>query len=82
MLALRPNCECCDKDLPPQAADAMICTFECTFCRDCAQGKLGGRCPNCTGNLVERPIRPAEKLAKFPASTQRVFKPQGCEKAA
>ena len=82
MLALRPNCECCDKDLPPQAADAMICTFECTFCRDCAQGKLGGRCPNCTGNLVERPIRPAEKLVKFPASTQRVFKPQGCGQAA
>jgi hypothetical protein len=41
-----------------------------------------GRCPNCTGNLVERPIRPAEKLAKFPASTQRVFKPQGCGQAA
>jgi hypothetical protein len=82
MLALRPNCECCDKDLPPQAADAMICTFECTFCRDCATNKLGGRCPNCTGNLVERPIRPAEKLVKFPASTQRVFKPQGCGQAA
>jgi hypothetical protein len=82
MLALRPNCECCDKDLPPQATDAMICTFECTFCRDCAQTKLGGRCPNCTGNLVERPIRPAEKLAKVPASTQRVFKPQGCGQAA
>lgn len=82
MLALRPNCECCDKDLPPQAIDAMICTFECTFCRDCAQQKLGGRCPNCTGNLVERPIRPAEKLAKFPASAQRVLKPQGCGQAA
>ena len=82
MLALRPNCECCDKDLPPQTIDAMICTFECTFCRECAQGKLGGRCPNCTGNLVERPIRPAEKLVKFPASTQRVFKPQGCGQAA
>ena len=32
MLALRPNCECCDKDLPNGAADALICTFECTFC--------------------------------------------------
>jgi hypothetical protein len=82
MLALRPNCECCDKDLPPQATDAMICTFECTFCRDCATTKLGGRCPNCGGNLVERPIRPADKLAKYPASTQRVFKPQGCGQAA
>jgi uncharacterized protein len=78
MLALRPNCECCDKDLPPGATDALICSFECTFCRDCAESKLGGRCPNCGGNLVVRPIRPAEKLTKFPASTQRIFKPQGC----
>jgi uncharacterized protein len=78
MLALRPNCECCNKDLPPAATDAMICSFECTFCRDCADAKLSGRCPNCGGNLVARPIRPAEKLGKFPASTERVFKPQGC----
>src|SRR5207253_2263951 len=49
MLALRPSCECCDKDLPPQATDAMICTFECTFCRDCVETRLGGRCPNCGG---------------------------------
>jgi len=82
MLALRPNCECCNKDLPAGAADAMICTFECTFCRDCAQTKLGGCCPNCDGNLVERPIRPADKLVKYPASTERVYKPQGCGQAA
>jgi len=82
MLALRPNCECCDKNLPPEATDAMICTFECTFCRDCAEKRLGGRCPNCGGNFAPRPIRPAEKLAKYPASTARVFKPQGCEKVA
>jgi uncharacterized protein len=82
MLALRPSCECCDKDLPPDAADAMICTFECTFCRDCVETRLGGRCPNCGGNLVARPIRPAEKLAKYPASTERALKPQGCGKAA
>jgi hypothetical protein len=78
MLALRPNCECCDKDLPPDAADAMICTFECTFCRDCTETRLGGRCPNCGGNFVLRPIRPREKLARFPASTERVLNPQGC----
>ena len=78
MLALRPNCECCDKDLPPAATDAVICTFECTFCRDCAEGRLGGRCPNCGGNLVARPIRPPAKLATHPASTKRVLKPQGC----
>ena len=82
MLALRPSCECCDKDLPPDAADAMICTFECTFCADCVETRLHGRCPNCGGNLVARPIRPAEKLVKYPASTQRVLKPQGCGKAA
>lgn len=83
MLALRPNCECCDRDLPPDAADAMICTFECTFCRDCAERRLGGVCPNCGGNLVARPIRPATMLAKFPASAERVLKPHdGCGKAA
>jgi hypothetical protein len=82
MLALRPNCECCDKDLPPDALDAMICTFECTFCRDCVDGKLGGRDPNCGGNFAPRPIRPAEKLTKYPPSTKRVLKPQGCDQAA
>jgi uncharacterized protein len=49
VLELRPNCECCNKDLPPHAPDAMICSFECTFCRDCVETRLGGRCPNCGG---------------------------------
>ena len=57
MLEMRPGCECCDRDLPPDAADARICTFECTFCVDCAR-KLRGLCPNCGGELVHRPIRP------------------------
>ena len=74
MLELRPNCECCDKDLPPSAADAMICTFECTFCRNCVETKLGGTCPNCGGNFAARPIRPEGKLAKNPPSTVRVLK--------
>ena len=79
MLQLRPNCECCNKDLPPESPDARICSFECTFCRDCAEGEaLQGKCPNCGGELVARPRRPADKFAKFPASTERVFKPQGC----
>ena len=82
MLQLRPNCECCDRDLPPQAEDAMICTFECTFCADCARDVLHGRCPNCGGELVRRPRRPAGKLATYPASTERVLKPQGCRPAA
>jgi len=78
MLELRPNCECCNKDLPPNASDAMICTFECTYCRDCVETKLGSQCPNCGGDLQQRPVRPAAKLEKFPASTKRVFKPKGC----
>jgi hypothetical protein len=80
MLELRPNCECCDKDLPPQAPDAMICTFECTFCRSCVETRLGGVCPNCGGNFHPRPIRPAEKLAKYPSSTLRVHRPGGCSR--
>ena len=75
MLILRPNCECCDKDLPPDATDAMICTFECTFCAACVADRLRGRCPNCGGNFVPRPIRPAAKLVKYPASTERILKP-------
>ncbi len=78
MLQLRPSCECCDRDLPPETEDARICSFECTFCADCADGRLGGRCPNCSGELVRRPRRPAAKLARFPASTERLFRPGGC----
>ncbi|HEY0214554.1 MAG TPA: DUF1272 domain-containing protein [Paenirhodobacter sp.] len=79
MLELRPNCECCDRDLPPDAA-AMICTFECTYCPDCAGDVLGGICPNCGGNLERRPVRPAAALLRNPASTVRVTKPHGCAK--
>jgi hypothetical protein len=75
MLELRPNCECCDKDLPPSAADAMICTYECTFCRDCVETRLGSVCPNCGGNFAARPIRPASKLIKDPPSAKRIVKP-------
>jgi len=74
MLDLRPNCECCDRDLPADSADARICTFECTFCADCVDNRLGGICPNCGGNFVSRPIRPAKALARFAASTERVIK--------
>ena len=72
MLDLRPNCECCDRDLPADSMEARICTFECTFCADCSDNRFGGRCPNCGGELVRRPIRPAEKLQRFPASTERI----------
>ena len=84
MLKLKPNCECCDKDLPPEAPDALICSFECTFCADCAATRLAdGRCPNCGGELVRRPARPAAMLAKYPASTARATKPRrGCAEVA
>ncbi len=78
MLDLRPNCECCDKELPPESREAMICTFECTFCADCAGGVLHGTCPNCGGELVRRPVRPVAALARHPASTKRVLKAEGC----
>lgn len=74
MLELRPNCECCDIDLPPDSTEAMICTFECTFCKTCVETRLNQTCPNCGGNFVSRPIRPAELLNKNPASTKRVLK--------
>lgn len=78
MLQLRPNCECCDRDLPPDSAEALICSFECTWCRDCAETRLGGTCPNCGGELVRRPVRPAAKLATHPASTERKHRPERC----
>ncbi len=78
MPELRPGCECCDKDLPPDSTNARICSFESTFCASCADGALQGRCPNCGGELVARPRRPAAKLERFPASSERVFKPAGC----
>jgi hypothetical protein len=82
MLDLRPNCECCDRDLPPDSLDARMCTYECTFCADCAETRLKGICPNCSGELVRRPVRPAKMLVKHPASTKRVLKPEGCPAAA
>ena len=78
MLELRPNCEYCGKDLPPDATDARICSYECTFCADCVENVLSNVCPNCGGGFVPRPIRPRTEwrpgvsLDKRPASTKRV----------
>ena len=77
-LALRPNCEYCDKDLPPDALDARICSYECTFCAECVETKLQNVCPNCGGGFAPRPIRPVQEwrpglsLAQRPPSTTRV----------
>jgi hypothetical protein len=78
-LELRPNCECCDRDLPPASTIARICSYECTFCADCVDNVLFNVCPNCGGGFVPRPIRPATEwqlglsVAKRPPSTKRVF---------
>jgi len=61
MLELRPNCECCDKDLPVDSTEAMICTYECTFCKDCVDNILSDVCPNCGGGFTLRPIRPCKE---------------------
>src|SRR5687768_11893712 len=77
-LQLRPNCEYCDKDLPPASTEAYICTYECTFCRDCAHNKLENVCPNCGGGFAPRPIRPKNEwrnglsTTKQPPSTKRI----------
>jgi hypothetical protein len=76
-LELRPNCEYCDVDLPPESTQARICSYECTFCADCVEHKLHNVCPNCGGGLTPRPIRPAKEwrpglcVAKRPPSNQR-----------
>lgn len=78
MLELRPSCECCDKDLPPDSREARICSFECTFCSACAENVLDGKCPNCGGELLVRPRRPLNKLANNPAARTRTHKLLGC----
>ena len=76
MLAIRPNCENCDKDLSFDSEEAMICTFECTFCVDCVQQVLNNVCPNCGGGFEKRPIRPTHLLEKYPPSKERILKPK------
>jgi hypothetical protein len=87
-LELRPNCEYCDRDLPPESTDARICSYECTFCADCVDTKLSNVCPNCGGGFVPRPIRPATEwrpglcIATRPASTTRVHLSHSAEDIA
>ncbi|CAN5146945.1 DUF1272 domain-containing protein [soil metagenome] len=78
MMKIKPNCECCDRDLPPDSGEAVICTFECTFCATCADTVFHGACPNCDGNFSPRPIRPVAMLRKYPASTERHLREQPC----
>lgn len=75
MLELRPSCEHCGTGLPNGAPEAMICTFECTFCAPCVEGVLHNVCPNCGGGFERRPTRPKAWLAKHPASVTEVRSP-------
>lgn len=81
MLEIRPNCEHCNKDLPNTSTEAMICSFECTYCRDCALEIFENVCPSCSGNFVERPIRPKKEIEKYPASAKQIHKPKNLNKA-
>ncbi|WP_347717358.1 DUF1272 domain-containing protein [Sphingomonas sp.] len=72
MLDMRPDCERCGTDLPASAAGAFICSFECTYCVECAEA-LDDRCPNCGGELADRPARSKANLARHPASMTRKF---------
>ncbi|NOT73869.1 MAG: DUF1272 domain-containing protein [Cyclobacteriaceae bacterium] len=80
MLELRPICENCGKKLPPNSTEAMICTFECTFCTECVHDILHNVCPNCGGGFERRPVRPLEKLVKNPPKQEPYLKPVDFEK--
>ncbi len=75
MLEIRLNCENCDKPLANDSNEAMICTYECTFCSDCVQNVLKNVCPNCGGGFEKRPSRTIEQLEKHPARKDKIFKP-------
>lgn len=75
MLEIRPACENCDKSLPNDSNEAMICSYECTFCEDCVQNVLENVCPNCGGGFEKRPTRPHAQLEKYPMSFSKVYKP-------
>lgn len=79
MLEIRPTCEHCNKSLSYDSDEAMICTFECTYCIDCVNNVLHKVCPNCGGGFEKRPIRPKALLKKYPVSTKVVFRPVDVE---
>ncbi|MDD1794562.1 DUF1272 domain-containing protein [Enterovibrio sp. ZSDZ42] len=85
MLEIRPNCECCDKDLPSDSTEAMVCTYECTFCVICVEDILSNVCPNCGGGFMLRPVRPKTarregvSILHQPPSTNRIHTPYSIE---
>ena len=80
MLEIKPICENCGKLLPNESTEAMICTFECTFCKDCVNHILQNVCPNCGGGFEKRPTRPIKLLAKYPLSNKEFLSPVDMEK--
>lgn len=81
MLQLRPTCEHCNKALPPNSTEAMICSFECTFCKNCVESVLDNVCPNCGGGFCHRPVRPSQNLKnsnyleKYPTTSKVTYRP-------
>ena len=73
MLEMRPDCQRCGADLPAEAPGAFICSFECSFCAECTDA-LDDRCPNCGGELMDRPTRSKALHDKYPPSSERTFK--------
>ena len=82
MLELRPVCEHCGRSLAANSEDAMICSFECTFCKECVEQILQNVCPNCGGEFSRRPVRPLAMLDRYPATTLRLHHPVDLEKFA
>lgn len=81
MLEIRPCCEHCGKDLSNTTTEAMICTFECTFCYSCASEIFENVCPNCGGNFEKRPVRPSKFKDKYPSGSQRLHEPKDLSEA-
>jgi hypothetical protein len=61
-LEMRRECESCGRALEADGA-AYICSYECTFCPQCAEGHQHV-CPNCAGELVLRPRRSKVRAAR------------------
>ncbi len=75
MLEIRQCCENCGKTLPNDSNEAMICSYECTFCVQCVESILENVCPNCGGGFEKRPTRPNAQLGKYPMRNDNVFQP-------
>jgi len=62
VLEMRAKCDHCGTGLRADKPESWICSYECTYCADCARA-LDLICPNCNGEMVERPVREARLMA-------------------